>query len=445
MKKLIFLFSLLSSFYSFGQCVNLYIKEHLDGDPICRLKGNKLEMCFDNRQIISGGDCTFYIQSTRMNGDAQIYEFGLDKTTPYFYAPKYGELIINTATKKLGIQIDDNWGSYSYYNEAEMQKIREFEKIENEKSILEQKQNEEKERQERVRIEKEKQEEDSKLTIQIINYLNENKLSDARYYVRKLNFPEKFPKEYITKLISKEDSVIIVEVSNSLKNGYPIEASLKFKSLSERNDNYSKYYKIISDSLNRKFSKEYVELDATNEIAKNYIIENKSKINLFKDGVHYIQFDQSGQALDLHNGLTNWTKVPQENINGFLIKKASKLKLNISTNSVRIDSQTHASTKRQVFTNKKGKKFVSSYYFYNIFEMTNDNAKIDQNVPRRKYFVIENIKNDKTANSIFIDSKLTEKKIEEGKLHSKFFIRSLISMVIISPFTLRIYENTTVK
>jgi hypothetical protein len=146
MKKLIFLFSLLSSFSSFGQCVNLYIKEHLDGDPICRLKGNKLEMCFDNRQTISGGDCTFYIQSTRMNGDVQIYEFGLDKTTPYFYAPKYGELMINTATKKLGIQIDDNWGSYSYYNEAEMQKIREFEKIENEKRILEQKKNEEKER-----------------------------------------------------------------------------------------------------------------------------------------------------------------------------------------------------------------------------------------------------------------------------------------------------------
>ena len=139
MKKIFFLFSLLSSFYSFGQCINLYIKEHLDGDPICRLKGNKLEMCFDNRQTISGGDCTFYIQSTRMNGDAQIYEFGLDKTTPYFYAPKYGELMINTATKKLGIQIDDNWGSYSYYNEAEMSKIQNQEKTdyENSKSKLE--------------------------------------------------------------------------------------------------------------------------------------------------------------------------------------------------------------------------------------------------------------------------------------------------------------------
>ena len=236
-----------------------------------------------------------------------------------------------------------------------------------------------------------------------------------------------------------------MEISNSLKNGDPIEASLKFKSLSETNDNYSKYYKIISDSLNSKFSKEYVEIDASNEMAKNYIKENKSKISLLNDGVYHIQFDQSGYALGAYDRFSNWTKIPQENINDFLVKKSSKLKLNISTNSVRIDSQTHASTKKQVFTNKKGKKFVSSYYFYNIFEMTNDNAKIDENVPRRKYFVIENIKNDKTANSIFIDSKLTEKKIEEGKLHSKFFIRSLISMVIISPFALRIYENTTVK
>jgi len=305
------------------------------------------------------------------------------------------------------------------------------------------------EQNERLRIEKEKQEEDSKLTIEIINYLNENKLSDARYYVGQLNFPEKFPKEYIAKLKSKEDSVIIVEISNSLKNGYPIEASLRFKSLSETNDNYTKYYKIISDSLNRKFSKEYVELDATNEIAKNYIIENKSRINLFKDGVHYIQFDQSGKALDLHNGLTNWTKVPQENINGFLIKKASKLKLNISTNSVRIDSQTQVSTKKPIYTTKKGKKFAVLFLFYGFIyfgeNYTKDSVMINQNVPRKKYFVMEKVKNDKMANSILIDSKITEEKIGEGKLHNLVFTRSIASIIVLSPFALRIYENTTVK
>jgi hypothetical protein len=125
MKNLKNIISLLSSVYSFGQCVNLYVKEHLDGDPICRLSpGSTLEICLDTKTI-SGGACTFYIQSSRMNGDVQTYEFGLDKTTMYFYAPKYGDLIINTKTKKFGFVIDNNSGAYSYYNEAEMQKIRE--------------------------------------------------------------------------------------------------------------------------------------------------------------------------------------------------------------------------------------------------------------------------------------------------------------------------------
>lgn len=128
MKKIFFIISILSSVYSFGQCVNLYVKEHIDGDPICRLSaGSALEICLgSDSKTINGGACTFYIQSSRMNGDVQIYEFGLDKSTMYFYAPKYGELIINTKTKKFGFSIDNNYGTYSYYSEAEMQKMNEL-------------------------------------------------------------------------------------------------------------------------------------------------------------------------------------------------------------------------------------------------------------------------------------------------------------------------------
>ena len=148
MKKILSAIFIIQSLISFGQCFKLYVKEHYGGDPICILSNHsELEICekkgtscYKGGTII-GGKCTFYIQNVRMSGDVITYDFGIDECTPYFYAPKYGELIINTQTKNFGFKIDNDFGTYSYYNENEASKYREQQRINKEEKEKEKAEN----------------------------------------------------------------------------------------------------------------------------------------------------------------------------------------------------------------------------------------------------------------------------------------------------------------
>lgn len=148
MKKILSAIFIIQSLISFGQCFKLYVKEHYGGDPICILSNDsELEICEKKGTscyrggTIIGGKCTFYIQNVRMSGDVITYDFGIDECTPYFYAPKYGELIINTQTKNFGFKIDNDFGTYSYYNENEASKYREQQRINKEEKEKEKAEN----------------------------------------------------------------------------------------------------------------------------------------------------------------------------------------------------------------------------------------------------------------------------------------------------------------
>ena len=126
MKNLFFIITLLSSMSLFGQCVNLYVKEHFSGDPICRLSsGSTLEICFD-KKTVSGGACDFYILNVRNTSGGMNIDLALDNVS---WAPKYAELMINTNTQNFGFIIDNNSGAYSYYNEAEMKQMKDSDAI----------------------------------------------------------------------------------------------------------------------------------------------------------------------------------------------------------------------------------------------------------------------------------------------------------------------------
>jgi hypothetical protein len=242
MKNLFFIIFILSSVSSFGQCVNLYVKEHIDGDPICRLSaGSTLEICLDTKTI-SGGACTFYIQSSRMNGDVQTYEFGLDKSTMYFYAPKYGDLVINTKTKKFGFIIDNNTGAYSYYSEAEMQKIREVEKEEQkQKQILS----------------------DKKITEEINLAMNNNQYFKAYSLLSTLNFENL----ELTKRVNQSFKPIKNEL-DSLYKGYLNDFELfKTKSLEQFRNNSSEFIE-KNKALISKVNVQYRGVDGINYALK---------------------------------------------------------------------------------------------------------------------------------------------------------------------------------
>ena len=119
MKKIILLLFASTLQIAFGQCVDLTVKEHFAGDPIFRLEsGDIVQICEDSK-IISFGETTLYILKTiSVSGSTMIYEFKMDDV---YYSPKYGEIQINTNTKKFGITlISGNNGAWTYFTEAEM-------------------------------------------------------------------------------------------------------------------------------------------------------------------------------------------------------------------------------------------------------------------------------------------------------------------------------------
>ena len=117
MDRILLSLTLLISSISFSQCVELYIAEHLSGDPICNLSnGKSLSICEETKEIY-GCPQTFYIQRVYTNSNGfYIYDFALDNI---YYAQKYGELQINPKTQKLAIKIGSSFGVYSYVNESQ--------------------------------------------------------------------------------------------------------------------------------------------------------------------------------------------------------------------------------------------------------------------------------------------------------------------------------------
>ncbi|MBL6871381.1 MAG: hypothetical protein ISQ95_02165 [Flavobacteriales bacterium] len=115
MKKLLFVLCLGLVGFTYSQdCVNLYVKNHFEGDPICRLsKGDVVEIC-ENYKTINAGSFTFYIKKVITRNGNYIYELALDDS---YYSGKIGELMINPRTKRFGFQINNNIGSYNYINE----------------------------------------------------------------------------------------------------------------------------------------------------------------------------------------------------------------------------------------------------------------------------------------------------------------------------------------
>ena len=106
--------------FSFGQvnaqCTKLYVKEHLSGDPICRLSpGDYLEICEDDNEV-NGCPRNFYIYDKGWLNGSLTYELSLDKG----WATHYMSLFINPSTQRFGFILQGQTAIYSYYTEAEM-------------------------------------------------------------------------------------------------------------------------------------------------------------------------------------------------------------------------------------------------------------------------------------------------------------------------------------
>lgn len=116
MKKLILVATLISHGQINAQCVKIYVKEHLSGDPICQLSnGDYLELCLDDKEV-NGCPRNLYIYDMGFSAGSQTYELSLDKG----WRTHYMTLMVNTTTKRFGFILQGQTALYSYYTENEM-------------------------------------------------------------------------------------------------------------------------------------------------------------------------------------------------------------------------------------------------------------------------------------------------------------------------------------
>lgn len=294
-----------SSTLSFGQCVNLYVKKHFSGDPICRLSpGSKLEICLDNNTV-SGGACDFYILKVRDTYNGMSIDLALDNVS---WAPKYAELMINYKTQNFGFVIGNNSGAYSFLNEADMEKIREEENVE-------------RERQEKQRRDEEnrKVDADKNEYLKIDNLVNEKKYKEAYLLVNKLYSPSNYPNStLIESALLDMDKTLYNSINESAKNSNYLQAFQAFDLLNFK-DKYvfdlNDWSNIQEDLLITEYKKRKVKnlmffvkkflsdkyKEYTEEISNEDIIQiiknNQSTLNKLNSGSYELKITSAGNLL----------------------------------------------------------------------------------------------------------------------------------------------------
>lgn len=355
MKLLILSVSLLVFGQIKAQCVKLYVKAHLDGPPICQLsEGDYIEICEDYNEV-NGCPRNFYIYDKGSSYASLTYELSLDKG----WSTHYMTLMVNPTTKRFGFILQGQSAIYSYYTEADMEKIRAAEESERIKR-------------EQIRRQEEKRKlEADKLQYSVINKLvNEKKFLDAENALKTLHFPNAYGK---TELIY--DEVRLIKLSNERKAFAVIETLLNEKNTEAAIQKYNSLY-LIKDSVEKlltiRFTQQFADslIDGKRDNISTFIgnTTNKNLLSKKEDGSYEIIIEQNGQK---QNGIENnldLTALSNNTINyyGFIIPLKTRYTLKISTNTQKV----HEDSVRYSFSEKfKGKRLYTSikgnYYFLN--------------------------------------------------------------------------------
>lgn len=324
MKKIILLLFVSTLQIAFGQCVDLTIKEHFAGEPLFRLEsGDIVQICEDSKEISFGGT-TLYILTQRGSGGTFIYEFKMDDV---YYSPKYGEIQINTNSKKFGITlISGNQGAWTYISETEIA-ANTAKEAENQ----------------RIQIENQNKIDYQRLNADKSNYgaidkaLNANNLQLVKVSTEKLNFPAAYPRysEYLKKETKEKDRLqkqqtekirieleqktkeIEKKIQNSLEANDFLLAYETYKTY-KTNFNLSSYETVLYNGLTDLYRKDTILL--SNEETFNFISSNQKALVNFKEGIYKFYFDTEGKCLN-NNQLTSISKIPQKLVGDLNISK----------------------------------------------------------------------------------------------------------------------------
>ena len=420
MKKIITTLFLFITFFSFGQCANLYVKKHYSGDPICQLyPGASLEICLENKTV-RGGSCDFYIIAVRDNYDGMSIDLALDNV---YWAPKYAELKINTKFKNFGFIIGNRSGAYSYYNEADMNSQREQERIEYEKMKL---------------IDKTKHKE-------INDLFSKGKINNSykKFVQNKKEIEDKKIKNDITKLLKSKNTIL--------------DAAKKYSTL---NSGDVTLYKQINDSIEKYYGDETIEI--SKEKLEEIINLNKDNLKSLSNGKHKIIMNKYG-VLTIQNQniiLNKFNQSESKNYSNFVIPLNSQAEILITSNTTAINDavirkQTFDGCKihKNIFGKPFRYKFLKGSWIRAYYDLSQDGyayqkSEKNESLTKKDLVYVKKSNINKYANSLLINTSEIDIVQKQEKLHNripKVIWRSTVLTLSALWISLRSYEFSKIN
>ena len=397
MRLIFFIIVILISTFSFTQeCANLYIKEHLQGDPICSY-GKYVKICLDENYI-EANNRTYYIKKSGQTDENTMYfELSMDKGYGW---PTVGELLVNTVMQRLSLTIHNNSGVYSYFNQTEMKKVEverqiEMKKLEQERIELNKK--EEKEKKEK---EIENKLKDNSLLILIKDHLNQKRTNLALETYNNLNLTA-----------SQQEVRGLLETS------------------------LIEYYKQNPKEISK---------SELNEFIRKY----NTVFKTVNPGNHTLKIDTDGSIFIDDKIINQKSEIFRMNVgNDLTIPYVTKANFElIQKQEFGGEERFETSTTRKVSKTKRGDYYKVSFFTYSIFSFPVTKT-INENIPKNSYNVVQPIIESKFINDNFISKENTVKVIKQGQFKKRIGVairRSIVSAFVIVWSSLRIYEMSLI-
>lgn len=439
MKKLILIATLILHGQINAQCVKLYVKEHLSGDPICQLSnGDYLELCLDDKEV-NGCPRNLYIYDMGFSAGSETYELSLDKG----WRTHYMTLMVNTTTKRFGFILQGQTALYSYYTENEM---KDREEQENKQR-----------RAQEVLYRKSDQE---KYPI-IDEALAAGNVELFKKSINSLHYPKSYPNYRAYEKMEearkqKEDENLLKTLNTLIANNQPEQAAKDYSKLHEKRSDIRIN---ISEALAKKIYAEKISITLPDKLLRRIIENNKTNFDGFTEGTYKLTIDPSGVVYVNEKQILHDSTLIQYKTFGV----GSNFKMPIFSDAVldiKISRIKHGqeyvvvSTQKKIYETNKGDYYIGSFFKTSLFKIkdgweynTKTDAVYNPKVKNKHYQIKQKFIETTSVNGVETSSFIKDQIIREQHFKKRWgtaLRRSLVLTVVPFFTTLRLVESSKI-
>jgi hypothetical protein len=196
-------------------------------------------------------------------------------------------------------------------------------------------------------------------------------------------------------IIQKEaaDKLIVIKINKLLEQKLDKEAAIEYSNLNFEN---LEVKSVIQSALDVKFGSE--EIILTDKKVNNYISDYSKSISKVSPNQYNLQFNKNGKCSI--GEFPDLDYVPQENIGKFTVYKNSKTEIKLTIkDSILVSSTYSTSNTKPLFIDKK-----ENFYFKSKTGLPVAKISIDPAIDKKLVRINKTYKREKYANGILIDT-----------------------------------------